>query len=87
MNEHSESKDDKTAPGHAPIMSALELAHLGDGEVAYIKILPSEEAREMFPAVQDLPLAQDNRLQNSVNLNVFSEFEQRLFAHVAKESR
>ena len=55
MNEHSESKDDKTAGGHAPIMSSIELAHLGDGQVAYIKILPSEKAREMFPAIEDLP--------------------------------
>ncbi|MCB1521394.1 MAG: DUF1150 domain-containing protein [Hyphomicrobiaceae bacterium] len=39
----------------APIMSELEFAKLGDGHVAYIKIMTSEEAQRMFPAVEDLP--------------------------------
>lgn len=37
------------------IMSDLELANLGDGEVAYIKVLTSSEARQMFPAIEGLP--------------------------------
>lgn len=39
----------------APIMSQIELARLGGGQVAYIKELTSDEAREMFPAVEGLP--------------------------------
>jgi len=39
----------------APVMSELELAHLGGGEVAYIKTLTSDEALEMFPMIEGLP--------------------------------
>jgi hypothetical protein len=38
-----------------PVMSQLEFAKLGGGEVAYIKTLSSDEAREMFPAIEGLP--------------------------------
>ncbi|MET0568680.1 MAG: DUF1150 domain-containing protein [Hyphomicrobiaceae bacterium] len=36
-------------------MSQIELARLGGGQIAYIKELTSEEARQMFPAVEGLP--------------------------------
>jgi hypothetical protein len=39
----------------APIMSQRELARLGGGQIAYIKILSTDEARAIFPAVEDLP--------------------------------
>lgn len=39
----------------APIMSEIELARLGGGEIAYIKELTSDEARQMFPSVEGLP--------------------------------
>jgi hypothetical protein len=39
----------------APLMSQIELARLGGGQIAYIKELTSEEARQMFPAVEGLP--------------------------------
>ena len=39
----------------APIMSQIELARLGGGQIAYIKELTSDEARHMFPAVEGLP--------------------------------
>jgi hypothetical protein len=39
----------------APVMSELELAKLGGGEVAYIKVMTSDEVERMFPAVTDLP--------------------------------
>ena len=39
----------------APIISQIELARLGGGQVAYIKELTSDEARRMFPAVEGLP--------------------------------
>ncbi len=38
-----------------PVMSMSDLAKLGGGKVAYIKILTSEEAKEMFPAIEGLP--------------------------------
>lgn len=39
----------------APIMSEIELARLGGGQIAYIKELSSDEVRRMFPAVEGLP--------------------------------
>jgi hypothetical protein len=39
----------------APLMSELELARLGGGEVAYIKTLTSDDASRMFPMVEGLP--------------------------------
>ncbi len=39
----------------APIMSDKELARLGDGVVAYIRTMTSEEAKERFPSVDNLP--------------------------------
>lgn len=37
------------------MMSEIEFAHLGDGEVAYIKVLTSKQARAMFPTIEGLP--------------------------------
>jgi len=39
----------------AALMSMSELAKLGGGKVAYIKVMTHDEARELFPAVEDLP--------------------------------
>jgi hypothetical protein len=39
----------------APIISQIELARLGGGQIAYIKELKSDEARRIFPAVEGLP--------------------------------
>ena len=36
-------------------MSMSDLAKLGGGKVAYIKIMTSDEAKEMFPAIEGLP--------------------------------
>lgn len=36
-------------------MSSVELANLGDGEVAYIKTLTTDQAHELFPSIDDLP--------------------------------
>lgn len=38
-----------------PVMTELELARLGGGEVAYIKVLSCDEATRMFPMVDGLP--------------------------------
>ncbi len=45
---------DKTLESRS-VMTEHELATLGDGAVAYIKILTSEEASRMFPAIEGLP--------------------------------
>ena len=39
----------------APLMSLSELAQLGDGKVAYIKVMNHDEAKALFPAVDNLP--------------------------------
>jgi hypothetical protein len=38
-----------------PLMSMSELAKLGGGKVAYIKVMSHDEAKELFPAVENLP--------------------------------
>ncbi len=42
-----------------PLMSDEDFADLGAGEWAYIKMLTSEEARQVFPTVSDLPKGVD----------------------------
>lgn len=37
------------------LMSEIELAHLGTGEVAYIKVMSTDEAEKLFPTVEGLP--------------------------------
>ena len=37
------------------VLSGLDLAKLGDGEVAYIRMMSSDEAQRMFPTVSGLP--------------------------------
>lgn len=32
-----------------------QLAHLGGGHIAYVKEMPSEEARKLFPQVEGIP--------------------------------
>jgi hypothetical protein len=41
-----------TAP---PTMSMSELAQLGGGKIAYIKVMTADEAKQMFPAVEGIP--------------------------------
>jgi hypothetical protein len=38
-----------------PTMSMSDFAKLGGGKVAYIRVMTSDEAKEMFPAVEGLP--------------------------------
>ncbi len=38
-----------------PVMSTLEFAALGGGQVAYIKVMSSDEAKRMYPSVEDVP--------------------------------
>ncbi len=55
MNEPTTKRRRTTVQPVAPVMSEIELARLGGGQVAYIKTLSSEEALRMFPAIEDLP--------------------------------
>jgi hypothetical protein len=38
-----------------PVMSMSDLAKLGGGKVAYIRVMTTDEAKEMFPAIEGLP--------------------------------
>ena len=38
-----------------PVMSMSDLAQLGGGKVAYIRVMTADEAKEMFPAIEGLP--------------------------------
>lgn len=38
-----------------PVLSQRELARLGGGQVAYIKLMTPAEARRLYPSVPDLP--------------------------------
>jgi hypothetical protein len=49
------SKRKAGAGGFAPIMSQRELARLGGGQIAYIRIMSTDEAKALFPTVEDLP--------------------------------
>jgi hypothetical protein len=42
-----------------PVMSMTELAKLGGGKVAYIKVMSHDEAKQLFPAVEGLPAGID----------------------------
>jgi hypothetical protein len=41
------------------VMSMSDLAKLGGGKVAYIKVMTHDEAKELFPAVEGLPTGID----------------------------
>lgn len=43
-------------PHHAPVMTEIELARLGGGQVAYLTTISSEEALKRFPALEEVPL-------------------------------
>lgn len=55
MKENTTKRSLKAQPAVATVMSEIELARLGGGQVAYIKAMSSDEALRMFPAIEDLP--------------------------------
>lgn len=56
MRENGKVETSAVGSDHAaPFMTEGELAALGDGHLAYIKVLSSDEARRMFPSVEGLP--------------------------------
>jgi len=54
-NDTKTAKGRKTKPVAPPVMSMSELAKLGGGKVAYIKVMTADEASQMFPAVEGIP--------------------------------
>jgi hypothetical protein len=44
-----------TLPAHTAVLSERELARLGGGQVAYIREMSSDEAKQKFPAIKGLP--------------------------------
>ncbi len=58
MIEQKRTRASKSGAKRRPAMpkiSPSELAKLGGGKVAYIKMLSSDEANRMYPAVKGLP--------------------------------
>jgi hypothetical protein len=53
--ENNSARVNKIGAPAPVIMSAKDLAKLGGGKVAYIKVLTTDEAKVMFPAVQGIP--------------------------------
>ena len=49
MEEYEKLKIDES-----DVMSMLEFTHLGEGEVAYIKLLQKDEAYRLFPALEEI---------------------------------
>lgn len=39
----------------ALVMSEIDFANLGGGQIAYIKVLTTKQARAMFPTIEGLP--------------------------------
>lgn len=58
MQKISKTRKPRKAPA-PPIMSMSDLAKLGGGKVAYIKVMSTDEAKELFPAVEGLPPGTD----------------------------
>lgn len=51
----SAAANDEHDVSERPAMSTAELAQLGGGSVAYIKVMTHDEAKRMFPAIEGLP--------------------------------
>jgi len=52
---NSKYNEDLMAFAPNPLMSDQEFAELGEGELAYIKALTSEEAQKAYPSIEELP--------------------------------
>jgi hypothetical protein len=48
-------KGQRTLVVPPPVMSMSDLAKLGGGRIAYIRVLTPDEAKAMFPAIEGLP--------------------------------
>ncbi|HFB2048834.1 MAG: DUF1150 domain-containing protein [Hyphomicrobiaceae bacterium] len=52
---NSKDTEDLAVFAPNPLMSNQEFAELGEGELAYIKALTSEEAQKAYPSIEELP--------------------------------
>ena len=52
---NAKTRRSKSSGGPPPAVTLSELAKLGGGKIAYIKMLTTDEAKEMFPAVTGIP--------------------------------
>ena len=59
MNVRNTAKRRKIVTPPVPVMSMTELARLGGGKVAYIKVMSHDEAKQLFPTVEGLPTGID----------------------------
>jgi hypothetical protein len=53
--ENNSARASKVGAPAPPAMSAKDLANLGGGKLAYIKVLTTDQAKMMFPSVQGIP--------------------------------
>ncbi len=58
-NARNTAKRRKIVTPPVPVMSMTELARLGGGKVAYIKVMSHDEAKQLFPTVEGLPTGID----------------------------
>ncbi len=58
MVSKSNAKSEKRRPVvvRPPVMSMSDLAKLGGGKIAYIRVMTPDEAKAMFPAIEGLPV-------------------------------
>ncbi|MEL6288827.1 MAG: DUF1150 domain-containing protein [Pseudomonadota bacterium] len=47
--------EDRTMNTTESVISAFELGQLGDGEIAYIRIVRPGEADDLFPGIEGIP--------------------------------
>ena len=57
MVNKSNAKTEKRPKGAVPppVMSMSDLAKLGGGKIAYIRVMTPDEAKQMFPAIEGIP--------------------------------
>lgn len=55
MNQTASKSRRRPKSAVSPIVSAIELAKIGDRKVAYIKEMTTDEARKAFPTITGLP--------------------------------
>ncbi len=48
-------KEERVENTEQAVMSMLDFARLGEGQVAYVKQIDSAQARSLFPAINGLP--------------------------------
>lgn len=55
QNDSVKPRARRARTGPPPPMSMTDLAKLGGGKIAYIKVLTPAEAKRLFPAVEGIP--------------------------------